>query len=129
MGIASRLNRLEAAVGVGDTKRYLSVWALLDGSAFPLPEGFDAERDLRPEDQRLFYALFVLPHWLAERGFRDSLAVLEAGAIARVPKELRALVQEQAVRDVRHRAWGRIETALAKGELPTDADIGIWTRE
>jgi hypothetical protein len=62
-----------------------------------------------------------LETWLAERNFADALAALEAGDVG--PAGLEDLLQKCAGYDRRHRAFARIERALAAGELPAEADL------
>jgi hypothetical protein len=61
--------------------------------------------------------------WLEERGYPDHLAALEAGESG--PEGLEDVLREQAAQDPRHRAWARIEAALAAHELPAEADLRL----
>ena len=81
----------------------------------------------QPAGQKTFdqaLADFVaVDNWLAERGYADHLAAIEAGESG--PEGLEALLREYAGYDRRHRAFGRVEAALDAGKLPDDADLRL----
>ena len=61
--------------------------------------------------------------WLAERGYADCLAALEAGESG--PKGLQEMLSKQAAYDPKRRAFARIEAALKAHQLPDDADVRL----
>jgi len=61
--------------------------------------------------------------WLEERGHKDCLAALEAGATG--PEGLEDMLREYAAYDPKHRAWARIQAAWDAGELSDDADLRL----
>lgn len=63
----------------------------------------------------------LLGEWLAERGYSDHLAAIEAGESG--PDGLEALLQEFAEHDSIKRALNRIEAALDAGDLPNEEDL------
>ena len=79
------------------------------------------------ERQKSFYQATAdferLWAWLNERGYADCLAAQEAGETG--PAGLEELLCEQAARDLRDRAWFRIEAALQAGHLPDAADLEL----
>jgi hypothetical protein len=119
MGIVSRLKRLETAVARNHGRR-LSAWDLLFHGV-PVPKGFDPGRDLDPRHVSMWHRFVTVPTWLAEHGYADALAAVEAGETG--PEGLEDLLREQAGYDEKHRAWARIEAALAAGKVPADGDL------
>ncbi len=98
MSLHNRLNRLETAFGRADEPR-------------------------RKTFDQAFEEILALHSWLAAKGYPDALAAVEAGDTG--PEGLGDLLREQAGYDTKHRAWARIEQALAAGELPDDADLRL----
>jgi hypothetical protein len=67
--------------------------------------------------------VMTVRNWLAERGYADHLAAIEAGETG--PEGLEGLLREQAARDPRRRAWTRFQRAV-NGEGPMDdADLRL----
>ena len=64
-----------------------------------------------------------LQDWLEQHGYSDCLAALEAGES--VPADIEEMLRHLATYDSLHRAWDRIEAALAAGELPADGDLEL----
>jgi hypothetical protein len=58
-----------------------------------------------------------MDQWLAERGYADCLAAVEAGVS--LPDELADTIRERASYDVGDRAWKRIMQALSS-DFPLD---------
>jgi hypothetical protein len=69
----------------------------------------------------------VLKRWLAERGYPDHLAALEAGESG--PAGLQPLLQEYAGYDRRQRAFACIMAALKAGNLPNENDLRRYSGE
>ena len=74
-----------------------------------------------PSFQQALERFATLARWLSDHGYRDALAAVEAGESG--PAQLEDLLREQAGKDAKHRAWERIENALAEGKLPDHADL------
>jgi hypothetical protein len=84
------------------------------------------ERSKPPRIKTYFEALedfTVLSQWLADRGYADCLAAIEAGDSC--PEGLEALLREQAGYDYVHRAFRRVEAALEAHKLPNAADVRL----
>jgi hypothetical protein len=62
-------------------------------------------------------------NWLAERGYPDHLAAIEAGETG--PEGLEGLLREQAAHDPRRRAWTRFQMAINGQGLMDDADLRL----
>jgi hypothetical protein len=91
----------------------------------------ERSQQTEPPAQKTFYEALAdfaaLDHWLAERGYADHLAAIEAGETG--PPGLEALLREYAGYDPSHRAFRRVETALEAGELPDDADVCLLAED
>jgi hypothetical protein len=82
----------------------------------------------QPNKSQLTFSEFLDRHcrlyaWLAERGFADALAAVEAGESG--PVGLVNILREQAGHDYKRRVFARIEKALDEGQLPDEADLRI----